>query len=240
MELKEMKKMVASWQAEQELKNQKLIDNIDVAKERVLNKDKVISELQHERKLLFRDFLEQLNALRQSPLNIFWYYNEDALWNAWRSQSCMDVLEREVKDGKITEEDIKSYKKNLKTFAEEVKKVFFKQITHKEDIKFNKIYSIWTVGYTFVFEYTVYKPKKHNILIEIFVPNFRADDEKDYIYALSGYSVNFRLSEDACSSTFIANSLRYEDVEEKLYEWILNDGWIEEELEREELVEEDE
>ncbi len=232
MELtEEQKRFWEQLKADQEAKNQKLIDNINVAKERVVNKDKVISELEHERGLLFNDFLYQIKALKDSQLNLFFGWKHDALWNAWRSQSCKDTLEREVKEGKITKEDVANYEDHLKVAAELVRKAFFSKFVDGETAKFVNITMMWTVGYEFTYEYTVcfadlaHRLRKKKLFITIFVPNFNPTNEKDYIYSLNGYSVNFKSSKESWVSNYVCHNINYEKAADAFVEWVGKAGW---------------
>ena len=70
--------------------------------------------------------------------------------------------------------------------------------------------------------HNIYTYKKQEI--SIFIPIFHADD-KDYYYALNGYSANYKESEH-CQG-YIANSLEYTEVAEKLQDWLINEKWKE-------------
>ena len=87
----------------------------------------------------------------------------------------------------------------------------------KDDVVFKEIIKNWTIGYDYVY---TYKGQE----ISIFIPTFHADIN-DYCYALAGYKANYKESEHV--KGYIANSLDYKEVAEKLQDWLINEKWKE-------------
>lgn len=101
MELDEtMKELHERWEAEEAAKKQALLDEIKQAQDRIAAKDKAIEEMKFERELIFNNFLSIINnKLRMSSFNIFYGFNNDMFWKAWRWINHKDTVDKELKDG---------------------------------------------------------------------------------------------------------------------------------------------
>ena len=197
-----------------EKEKQGLLDRIKKVQDRLANKDKAIEDLQYERNLIFGNLCSIIsNDLGNSAFNIFRGFTSDIFWKAWRWSCHKDIVEKEFENGDLDEIEYKSHKTALDITVNIVKDKFFGKL--KDEVKFKEIIQSWTVGYDYVYTY-----KKQEI--SIFIPTFHADD-KDYYYALNGYKAGYKESE-YCQG-YIASSLEYKAVAEKLQDWLINEKW---------------
>ena len=209
-----MKWLMDRAEAEEAEEKQKLLDKIKLTQDRLSVKEKAMKEMQYEYDLIFGDLYHTINYdLKNSCFNIFRYLNSDMLWKAWRWSSHRDTLDKELADGDLTEKEYKESKNDFDYTTKTVKEKFFGEL--KDKVKFKEIIMFWTAGYEFVYTY-----KKQEIII--FVPIFHADD-KDYYYALNGYTASYK--EGQYCNSYIFGNLDYKKVAEKLQDWMINEGW---------------
>jgi len=215
MELdKTMKELHERLEAEEAAKKQALLDEIKQAKDRVAAKDKAIEELKFERGLIFNNFLSIINnKLRMSSFNIFYGFNSDIFWKAWRWINHKDTVDKELKDGEITEEEYDSHKLCFEMTVHSVQEKFFGEL--KDQVKFKELIKCWTTGYDYAYTY-----KDQEIII--FIPLFSAD-EKSWPEALGGYKVHYKESEHV--QDWISGGLDYKKVAKELQDWLKNEGW---------------
>lgn len=204
----------ARFEAEEAVKKQALLDEIKQAQDRIAAKDKAIEELKFERGLIFNDFLSIINdKLRRSSFNIFYGFNPDIFWEAWRWVNHKDTVDKELKDGEITEEDYKNHKLFFTMTVNSVKEHFFGDLKNK--VKFKELIKHWTTGYDYVY---TYKGQEITILIPLF-----SADEKSWPEALGGYRVNYKASEYCYG--WVCGGLDYKKVAKELQDWMLAEGW---------------
>lgn len=209
-----MEELHARFEAEETAKKQALLDEIKQAQDRIVAKDKAIEELKFERGLIFNDFLGIINnKLRMSPFNIFYGFNDDMFWKAWRWANHKDTVDKEFKDGEITEEDYKNHKLFFTMTVNSVKEQFFGDLKNK--VKFKELIKHWTTGYDYTY---TYKGQE----ITIFIPLFFAD-ERSWSEALGGYKVSYKESE-YCNG-LVCGGLDYKKVAKELQDWMLAEGW---------------
>jgi len=204
----------ARFEAEETAKKQALLDEIKQAQDRIVTKDKAIEELKFERGLIFNDFLSIINnKLRMSPFNIFCGFNDDVFWKAWRWVNHKDTVDKELKEGEITEEDYKNHKLFFTMTVNSVKEHFFGDLKNK--VKFKELIKHWTTGYDYTY---TYKGQE----ITVFIPLFLAD-ERCWSEALGGYKVTYKESE-YCHG-LVCGGLDYKKVAKELQDWMLAEGW---------------
>lgn len=209
-----IKELHERWEAEEAAKKQALLDEIKQAQDRIAAKDKAIEELKFERGLIFNDFLSIINnKLHMSPFNIFYGFNADVFWKAWRWINHKDTVDKELKDGEITEEEYKNHKLCFTMTVNSVKEYFFGDLKGK--VKFKELIKNWTTGYNYTYTY-----KGQEIII--FIPLFSAD-ERSWPEALNGYRVNYKESE-YCNG-WVCGGLDYKKVAKELQDWMLAEGW---------------
>lgn len=215
MELDEtMKELHERLEAEEKVKKQALLDELKQAQARIAAKDKAIEELKFERELIFNNFLSIINnKLHMSSFNIFYGFNADMFWKAWRWSNHKDTVDKELKDGKLTEEEYKNHKLCFTMTVNSVKEHFFGDL--KDKVKFKELIMNWTAGYNYTYTY-----KGQEIII--FIPLFSAD-EKNWPKALGGYSVNYKESEYV--NGWVCGGLDYKKVAKELQDWMLAEGW---------------
>ena len=207
----------AYFEEQEKKEKQAVLDKIKKVQERLANKDKAIEELQYERDLIFGNLRAIIcNDLRMSYFNIFRGFNDDIFWKAWRWSNHKDTVDEELKKGDLDENEYKSHKTAFDVTVHTIKDKFFGKDL-KDKIKFKEIIKSWTTGYDYHFTY-----KKQEV--KIFIPLFHADD-RDWAYALGGYCVNYKESD--CCWAWIAGSLEYTEVAEKLQDWLINERWKE-------------
>lgn len=212
----EFNELNAYFEYQEKKEKQELLDKIKKVQDRLANKDKAIEELQYERNLIFGNLCNIIsNDLRNSVFNIFRGFTSDFFWKAWRWAWYKDEVDKELKNGDLDENEYKSYKTVFDMTVTIVKDKFFGDL--KDKVKFKEIIKNWSIGYDYIY---IYKKQE----ISIFIPEFHADD-KDYYYALNGYRAGYKESEH-CQG-YIANSLDYKEVAEKLQDWLINEKWKE-------------
>ena len=202
------------WDEHEKLKNAHILNELSIRQERVKAKEKAIAELQYERDLIFNDVLAVFkNDIAYSEMNIFRGLQTDFLRRAWLFNE--KELKEQVKEGKLTKEELKQRKNEYNFAINTVMNTFFEKEL-QEKVKFTKIIQEWTVGYAFYFEY---KDQE----ISIYIPTFGAIDEKSYSHMISGYRVNYKESEYCYN--FICSNLEPKKVKERLNEWLLAEMW---------------
>jgi hypothetical protein len=202
------------WDEREKLKNAHILNELSIRQERVKAKEKAIAELQYERDLIFNDVLAVFkNDIVYSEMNIFRGLQTDFLRRAWLFNE--KELKEQVKEGKLTKEELKQRKNEYNFAINTVMNAFFEE-EFQEKVKFTKIIQEWTVGYAFYFEY---KDQE----ISIYIPTFGAIDEKSYSHMISGYRVNYKESEYCYN--FICSNLEPKKVKERLNEWLLAEMW---------------
>lgn len=210
----EIKVLYDSWEAEEEAKKQALLDEIKQAQDRIAAKDKAIKELQFERKLIFNNFLSIINEkLRFSSFNLFYGFNDDMFWKAWKWCNYQDDLKKNLDKGELTKDEYEQHKICFDVTVNSVQDNFFGEL--KKEVKFKQIIMNWTTGYEYIYTY-----KDQEILI--FIPLFSAD-EKNWHEALGGYRVNYKESE--CCNGWVCGGLDYKKVAKELQDWMLAEGW---------------
>jgi hypothetical protein len=215
MELDEtMKELHERWEAEEAAKKQVLLDEIKQAQDRIAAKDKAIEEMKFERELIFNNFLGIINnKLRMSSFNIFYGFNSDMFWKAWRWVNHKDTVDRELKNKEITKEEYNNHKLCFEMTVHSVQEKFFGDL--KDQVKFKELIKCWTTGYDYTYTY-----KDQEIIV--FIPLFSAD-EKSWHEALGGYRVNYKESE-YCNG-WVCGGLDYKKVAKELQDWMLAEGW---------------
>ena len=204
----------AYFENKEKKEKQELLDKIKKVQDRLNNKDKAIEELQYERDLIFGDLCNIIsNDLRNSAFNIFRGFTSDICWKAWRWCHYKDNVNEELTNGKLTKDEYEQYKACFDMTVRLVSDYFFGKL--KDEVKFKEIIRNWTVGYDYIY---TYKGQE----ISIFIPIFHADIN-DYCYALAGYKASYKESEHV--KGYIANSLDYKEVTEKLQDWLINEKW---------------
>ena len=204
------------FENQEKKEKQELLDKIKKVQDRLNNKDKAIEELQYERDLIFGNLCNIIsNDLRNSIFNIFRGFTSDICWKAWRWCHYKDNVDEELANGKLTKDEYDKYKACFDLTVGRIIDCFFGEL--KDKVKFKEIIKNWTTGYDYVY---TYKDQE----ISIFIPIFHADI-KDYCYALDGYRAGYKESE--CIQGYIANSLDYKEVAEKLQDWLTNEKWKE-------------
>jgi hypothetical protein len=202
------------WDEREKLKNAHILNELSIRQERVKAKEKAIAELQYERDLIFNDVLAVFKKdIAYSEMNIFRGLKTDFLHRAWLFDE--KKLKQEVKEGKLTKEELKQ-RKSEHNFAVTtiINKFFEKEL--QEEIKFTKIIHEWDIGYAFYFEY-----RGQEIFISI--PIFAAISAESYSRMVSGYVVNYKESEYCYG--FVCSSLNPNEVRKKLNEWLLAEMW---------------
>ena len=210
-------------QIARKLKEKQILDDLNLSKERVNKKDTVIQEMQFERKLLFNDFLRKLNDLGNSSFCLFPYLG-DIMWNAWRWFNHKAEFETKLQKGEITQQEFDKIESDANYVMKTVKNAFFSKLSDQKKVKLVEMYSCWTVGYDFTYEYTT--KDKNKVYIMIFVPNFTSHED-NYEYALNGYKAEYKIDKDDIGWEWITNNLSYEEVADTLYEWLENEKWKE-------------
>ena len=206
----------AYFENQEKKEKQELLDKIKKVQDRLDSKDRVIEELQYERDLIFGNLCNIIsNDLRNSIFNIFREFTSDICWKAWRWCHCKDDVDKELANGKLTKDEYEQYKACFDMTVSRVSDCFFDKL--KDEVIFKEIIKNWAVGYDYVY---TYKGQE----ISIFIPIFHADI-KDYIYALDGYRASYKESEYV--RDYIANSLDYKEVAEKVQDWLVNEKWKE-------------
>lgn len=211
---KTIKVLYDRWEAEEEVKRQALLDEIKQAQDRIAVKDKAIEELQFERKLIFNNFLSIINEkLRLSSFNLFYGFNNDIFWKAWKWSNHKDDLKKDFNKGELTKDEYKEYKTCFDVTVHSVQDHFFGDLQDK--VKFKELIMNWTTGYNYTY---IYKGQE----IIIFIPLFSAD-EKTWHEALLGYRVNYKESEYI--NGWVCGGLDYKKVAKELQDWMLAEGW---------------
>ena len=206
----------AYFEKQEKKEKQELLDKIKKVQDRLDSKDRVIEELQYERDLIFGNLCNIIsNDLRNSIFNIFREFTSDICWKAWRWCHCKDNVDKELANGKLTKDEYEQYKACFDMTVSRVSDCFFDKL--KDEVIFKEIIKNWAVGYDYVY---TYKGQE----ISIFIPIFHADI-KDYIYALDGYRASYKESEYV--RDYIASSLDYKEVAEKVQDWLINEKWKE-------------
>ena len=206
----------AYFENKEKKEKQELLDKIKKVQDRLNNKDKAIEELQYERNLIFGNLCNIIsNDLRNSAFNIFRGFTSDICWKAWRWCHYKDTIDEELTSSKLTKDEYDKYKAYFDMTVSLVSDYFFGEL--KDKVKFKEIIKNWTVGYDYVY---TYKGQE----ISIFIPIFHADIN-DYCYALAGYKASYKESEHV--KGYIANSLDYKEVAEKVQDWLINEKWKE-------------
>ena len=206
----------AYFENQEKKEKQELLDKIKKVQDRLNNKDKAIEELQYERDLIFGNLCNIIsNDLRNSIFNIFRGFTSDICWKAWKWSQYKDSIDEELDNDELTKDEYEQYKACFDTTVSLVSSYFFDKL--KDEIKFKEIIRNWTTGYDYVY---TYKGQE----ISIFIPIFHADIN-DYCYALAGYKAGYKESEHV--KGYIANSLDYKEVAEKLQDWLINEKWKE-------------
>lgn len=209
-----MKELHKRWEAEEAAKKQALLDEIKQAQDRIAAKDKAIEELQFERKLIFNNFLSIINEkLRLSSFNLFYGFNNDIFWKAWKWCNHKEDVKKDLDKGELTKDEYKQYKTCFDVTVHSVRDHFFGDL--KEQVKFKQIIMNWTTGYNYTY---IYKGQE----IIIFIPLFSAD-EKTWLEALGGYRVNYKESEYV--NGWVCGGLEYKKVAKELQDWMLTEGW---------------
>ena len=202
------------FENQEKKEKQELLDKIKKVQDRLNNKDKAIEELQYERNLIFDNLCSIIsNDLKNSVFNIFRGFTSDICWKAWRWCEYKDKVNKSFDNGKITKDEYEQYKACFYMAINRVSDYFFDKL--KDDVVFKEIIKNWTVGYDYVY---AYKGQE----ISIFIPIFHADIN-DYCYALDGYRAGYK--ENEYVRGYIANSLDYKEVAEKLQDWLINEKW---------------
>ena len=206
----------AYFENKEKKEKQELLDKIKKVQDRLNNKDKAIEDLQYERNLIFGNLCSIIsNDLKNSVFNIFRGFTFDICWKAWRWSQYKDSIDEELDNGEITKDEYEQYKACFDIAVGRVSDYFFDKL--KDDVVFKEITKNWTIGYDYIY---TYKGQE----ISIFIPIFHADI-KDYCYALAGYKAGYKESEYV--KGYIANSLDYKEVAEKLQDWLINEKWKE-------------
>ena len=206
----------AYFENQEKKEKQELSDKIKKVQDRLDSKDRSIEELQYERDLIFGNLCNIIsNDLKNSVFNIFREFTSDICWKAWRWCQCKDDVDEELTNGKLTKDEYEQYKACFDMTVSRISDCFFDKL--KDEVIFKEIIKNWAVGYDYVY---TYKGQE----ISIFIPIFHADI-KDYIYALDGYRASYKESEYV--RNYIANSLDYKEVAEKVQDWLVNEKWKE-------------
>ena len=206
----------AYFENKEKKEKQELLDKIKRVQDRLDNKDKAIEDLQYERNLIFGNLCSIIsNDLKNSVFNIFRGFTSDICWKAWRWCGYKDNVEKGFANGEITKDEYEQYKACFDMTVSRVSDYFFDKL--KDEATFKEITKNWTIGYDYVY---TYKGQE----ISIFIPIFHADIN-DYCYALAGYKGGYKESEYV--KGYIANSLDYKEVAEKLQDWLINEKWKE-------------
>ena len=206
----------AYFENQEKKEKQELLDKIKKVQDRLDSKDRVIEELQYERDLIFGNLCNIIsNDLRNSIFNIFREFTSDICWKAWRWCHCKDNVDEELANGKLTKDEYEQYKACFDMTVSRVSDCFFDKL--KDEVIFKEIIKNWAVGYDYVYTYRGQE-------ISIFIPIFHADI-KDYSYALDGYRASYKESEYV--RDYIASSLDYKEVAEKVQDWLINEKWKE-------------
>lgn len=202
------------WEEREKLKNTHILNELSIRQERVKAKEKAIAELQYERDLIFNDILAVFKRdIAYSNMNIFNGLKIGFLHRAWLFNE--KELKEQVKEGKITKEELKQRKNEYDFAVTTVMNAFFEKELQKE-VKFTKIIQKWSVGYAFYFEY---KDQE----ISIYIPTFETIDEKSYSYMISGYRVDYK-EKESCYN-FVCSNLEPKKVKERLNEWLVAEMW---------------
>ena len=214
MEDKELDALQKRWEAEEEAKRQELLDEIKQAQDRIAAKDKAIEEMKFERELIFNNFLSILNnKLRLSTFNIFYGFNNDMFWKAWRWINHKDTVDKELKNKEITKEEYNNHKLCFEMTVHGVQEKFFGEL--KDQVQFKELIKCWTTGYDYTYTY-----KDQEIII--FIPLFSADKDS-WHEALGGYRINYKESEYVHG--WVCGGLDYKKVAKELQDWLKNEGW---------------
>ena len=199
----------------EEDKKKFILDQIQLRKDRLAEKEKAIENLTYERDLVFNDLCNVIKSdLGNSSFNIFYGLNDDIFWKAWKYENYKKEFKEEVEKGEITKEEAKQYKFAFEYTVSHIREVFFDKELDKE-IKFKGIIKSWIEGYDYHFTYK-------DVEFYVFIPNFCANKET-WKTMLSGYRVNYEESKSCWS--YVAGGLDVEQVKDKLTEWLKDESW---------------
>lgn len=199
----------------EEARKKYILDQIKLRQDRLAEKDKAIENLTYERDLVIKDLCDVIREdIGGSTFNIFYGFDSDIFWKAWKYSSYKKELTEEVENGKLTKEEEKSYMFAFNYTVDRIRDVFFDKELNK-DIKFKCIVKAWVEGYDYHFTYK-------DTEIYVFIPNFCANIDTWKIM-LNGYYVSYQESEHCWS--WITNGLDVSKIKDTLTEWLKNESW---------------
>ncbi len=196
------------YESRHEAEAQYVLDEINKRQDFLKTKKEQIDQLNYEADLITRDICNVIreDVWSQSKYNMFCGMTDEMLWEAWRYfNNCDDEKFEDYKD-----ENTKENEKNSLCYVDvTIRRHIF---TDKDEAKLTEcLMYCYGIGYDFVYSYK-------GETIQVYVPLFRKTDFNNYLDMLVGYRLAYKESE--CSWQWIASSLVYTELKDKLDAWL--------------------